>query len=136
MVAWLLSVRPVLGHYGPVNDIEELTRLNVQFIDAFRKGSWEVLEPILAPGFRYLSGSTGKVEELPEYVTDLQTNPSPGLEIDQVVIHVDGDSAVVSARCTSDKVRYSRYVDSYHRDPARGWICFHACVWPLKAAGS
>ena len=116
------------------NDLEALTQLNVQFIDAFRKGSWEVLGPILTPTFKYLSGSTGQVQELPDYIEDLQTNPEPNLEIDQVVIQLDGDCAVVSARCTSDGKRFSRYVDSYRRGGPLGWTCFHACVWPLKAA--
>ncbi len=115
-----------------MDDIEVLTQLNVQFIDAFRKGSWQLLEPILTPSFQYLSGSTGQVQSLPDYIEDLTTNPTPELEIDQVVIRVDGDCAVVSARCTSDRVSYSRYVDSYRRH-AGGWTCFHACVWPLKA---
>lgn len=114
-----------------VDDIAVLTQLNEQFIEAFRKGSWEMLRPILSPSFQYLSGATGKVEELPAYVEDLETNPSPTLEIDQVVIHVDGDSAAVSARTSAGAGRYSRYIDSYHRTAA-GWICFHACVWPLQ----
>jgi hypothetical protein len=117
--------------YIQVTDIEVLTQLNVQFIEAFRKGSWEILGQILTPTFQYLSGSTGEVQQLPEYIEDLQTNPSPDLQIDQVVIHLDGDAAVVSARCTSDGLRFSRYVDSYRRGE-QGWTCFHACVWPLK----
>ncbi len=114
-----------------VNDTEVLTQLNTQFIDAWRKGAWEVLEPILTPTFRYLDGASGQVQELPDYITDLKTNPAPTLEIDQVVIQVDGDSAVASARCTHDGVNFTRYVDSYHR-LEDGWGCFHACVWPLK----
>lgn len=113
------------------DDIEILTELNEQFIEAFRQGSWDILGKILTPGFQYLAGTTGKVEELPAYIEDLQTNPSPNLQIDQVVIHIDGDSAVVSARCFAEVGKYSRYVDSYHRVDG-AWRCFHACVWGLK----
>jgi hypothetical protein len=120
-------------HHIGVNDTEVLEQLNVQFIDAFRKGSWEVLGPILTPTFKYLSGATGEIQELPEYIEDLQTNPGPTIEIDQVVIHLDGDSAVVSSRVTADHQRYSRYVDSYHRGGPLGWTCFHACVWPIES---
>ena len=110
--------------------------IDVTVIEAFRKGSWEVLGPILTPTFQYLSGSTGTVQQLPEYIEDLQTNPEPDLTIDQVVIHLDGDSAVVSSRCTSDGKRFSRYLDSYRRGGPLGWTCFHACVWPLKDASA
>jgi hypothetical protein len=113
-----------------VDDIKVLTELNEQFIDAFRKGSWEILEPILSPSFRYLDGASGEVEELPEYIDSLKHNPVPDIEIDQVAIHVDGDVAVVSAR-SKRPGRSSRYVDSYERRQDR-WVCYHACVWPLK----
>ncbi len=44
-----------------MDDITVLTELNEQFIDAFRKGSWETLEPILSPDFAYLDGATGEM---------------------------------------------------------------------------
>jgi hypothetical protein len=44
-----------------VEDTQVLTRLNLQFIEAFRQGSWELLEPILSPSFSYLDGATGEV---------------------------------------------------------------------------
>jgi hypothetical protein len=114
-----------------MDDIATLTDLNVQFIDAFIKGSWEILEPILSPGFTYLNGRTGEVWDLPTYIDDLRRNAQPTLTIDQVRIHVDGDAAVVSARTNTRPDRYSRYVDSYERRDGR-WTCFHACVWPLQ----
>ncbi len=43
-----------------VDDVEVLATLNERFVDAFRKGSWQLLEPILAPGFSYLDGATGR----------------------------------------------------------------------------
>lgn len=127
----MLPAQSRLGHDSGVTDIDVLRQLNVQFIEAFQKGSWEVLGPILTPTFQYLSGSTGTVQELPAYIEDLETNPEPNLTIDQVVIHIDGDSAVVSSRCTSNGVRFSRYIDSYRRGGPLGWTCYHACVWPL-----
>jgi Domain of unknown function (DUF4440) len=112
-----------------VDDNAALLELNEQFIDAFRNGSWEQLEPVLSPGFSYLDGITGEVWEHERYVENLRANPSPTLQIDQVVVHVDGDTAVVSAR-TSRPGRHGRYVDTYERRDG-GWLCVHACVWPL-----
>jgi hypothetical protein len=115
-----------------VTDADALTQLNLRFIEAFRQGSWELLEPILSPSFSYLDGATGEVWSHERYVESLRENPSPALAIDQVVVHVDGDSAVVSARTSRRPGRYSRYVDTYERRDG-GWLCVHACVWPLPA---
>lgn len=112
------------------DDIATLTDLNAQFIEAFVQGKWEILEPILSPGFKYLNGRTGEVWDLPPYIEDLRKG-QPTLTIDEVVIHVDGDAAVVSARTNTRPGKYSRYVDSYERRDGR-WTCFHACVWPLQ----
>ncbi len=113
-----------------MDDVRLLTEANLQFVDAFRKGRWELLRPLLSPDFRYLDGATGELWDLPRYQADLEQNPAPTIEIDQVVIHIDGDVAAVSARSCSHPGRYNRYVDSYQRRPT-GWACFHACVWPL-----
>ena len=112
-----------------MDDEQALLALNEQFIDAFRNGSWEQLSPVLSPGFAYLDGATGEVWEHERYVENLRANPSPTLRIDQVVVHVDGDTAIVSAR-TSRPERRGRYVDTYERRDG-GWLCVHACVWPL-----
>jgi hypothetical protein len=40
-----------VAHDMTLNDTETLTELNRQFIEAFRQGSWDLLEPILSPGF-------------------------------------------------------------------------------------
>jgi len=111
------------------NDHETLRALNDQFIEAFRIGSWSTLEPVLAAGFRYLDGASGEVWEMPRYIESVGAHPDAQLRIDQVVIHLDGDVAVVSARSIRSD-RSSRYVDSYHRREGR-WLCYHACVWPL-----
>jgi hypothetical protein len=113
-----------------VDDITVLTELNSQFIDAFRQGSWELLEPILSPRFAYLDGATGEVWEHERYIENLGSNPSPSLSIDQLAVHVDGDTAVVSARTSRQPGRYGRYTDTYARRNG-GWLCVHACVWPL-----
>jgi hypothetical protein len=107
--------------------------LNEQFIEAFRKGSWELLEPILAPSFSYLDGATGEVWEHARYVDSLRDNPAPELRLDQVVIDVDGGTEVVSGRTSRQARVYKRYLDTYERRPD-GWRCIHACVWPLAAA--
>lgn len=117
------------------DDEAVLRALNEQFIEAFRQGSWETLEPVLSDSFAYLDGTTGDVWPHERYVANLRDNPSPALEIDQVVVHVDGDTAVVSARTTRGQGRYGRYVDTYTRR-ADGWECVHACVWPLVATES
>lgn len=114
-----------------MDDTKVLTDLNLQFIDAFRKGSWELLEPILSPSFAYLDGATGEVWAHERYVENLRANPSPSLAVDQVVVHVDGNTAVVSARTARQPGRYGRYVDTYERREG-GWLCVHACVWPLQ----
>jgi ketosteroid isomerase-like protein len=114
-----------------VGDTQVLLELNDQFIEAFRKGSWKMLEPILSPSFAYLDGNTGEVTELEAYAKSLDGSPVPDLTFDQVVVHVDGDAAVVSARTSVTPGRYSRYVDSYERRDGR-WTCYHACVWRLQ----
>jgi hypothetical protein len=113
-----------------VDDIDVLTELNHRFIDAFRQGSWEMLEPILAPSFAYLDGATGEVWKQERYIENLRSNPSPSLSIDQLVVHVDGDTAVVSARTSRQPHRHGRYIDTYARCDG-DWLCVHACVWPL-----
>ena len=116
-----------------MDDLQVLTKLNLQFIEACRQGSWELLEPILSPCFSYLDGATGEVWAHERYVQTLRDNPAPSLVIDQVRVHVDGDTAVASARTSRQAGRYSRYVDTYERRDD-GWLCVHACVWPLLAS--
>jgi Domain of unknown function (DUF4440) len=116
-----------------MDDTKELTELNAQFIEAFRQGSWDLLEPILSSSFSYLDGATGEVWAHERYVENLRTNPAPALSIDQVVVHVDGNTAVVSARSSRKADSYGRYVDTYERRDG-GWVCIHACVWPLPAS--
>jgi ketosteroid isomerase-like protein len=114
------------------DDVATLTELNERFIEAVRQGSWEMLEPILSPGFTYLDGNTGQTRDLPPYREMLAANPAPDLAIDQLAVHVDGDAAIVSARTASAtrSGRHSRYLDSYQRRGDR-WVCVHACVWRL-----
>lgn len=117
------------------DDEAVLRALNERFIEAFRQGSWELLEPILSPSFAYLDGATGEVWSHERYVDNLRAHPAPVLRIDQVAVHVDGDTAVVSARTSRTLGRHGRYVDTYARRAA-GWECVHACVWPLAPAES
>ncbi|MGI8696180.1 MAG: DUF4440 domain-containing protein [Mycobacteriales bacterium] len=107
-----------------------MTELNAQFIDAVRDGSWERLRPVLSPSFRYLDGATGELWEMARYIEDLRANPAPTIGVDQLVVHVDGDAAVVSARSSTRPGQANRYVDSYRRCNGT-WVCYHACVWPL-----
>ena len=113
-----------------MDDVAQLTELNLRFIEAFRQGSWKLLEPILAPTFVYLNGKSGEVQQLPDYIDDLEGRPLPALAIDEVAVHVDGDTGFVSARTTGGSNRFSRYLDTYARSD-EGWVCVHASVWPL-----
>jgi Domain of unknown function (DUF4440) len=113
-----------------MEDMARLEELNERFIEAFRRGSWELLEPILSPSFSYLDGASGEVWRHERYVENIRNNPAPALAIDQLAVHVDGDTAVVSARTSRRPGVYGRYVDTYARRDGE-WQCVHACVWPL-----
>lgn len=114
-----------------MDDIAELIARNDHFIQACRQGSWELLQQILAPEFSYLDGRTGAVWPMDRYIADLRANPTSTLRIDQVHVQVAGNSAMVSARTTADgRPGRNRYLDSYERR-ANGWVCVHACVWPV-----
>jgi hypothetical protein len=112
-----------------MDDVNALILLNERFIAACRVGSWEDLEPILAAAFAYVDGTTGERWDMDRYITELRAKPNPGLTIDDVVIHVAGNTAGVSARCANGTGRTSRYLDVYARE-ADGWKCVQACVWP------
>lgn len=115
-----------------MGDVDALLERNEHFIQACRRGSWELLSEILGPEFRYLDGCSGQVWTPERYVTDLEQNPDPSLMIDEVAVHVAGDTAGVSARTRSAARpdRANRYLDTYERRGGR-WLCVHACVWPL-----
>ena len=129
-----VGTRPVTARTG--QDTAEVQRLNEQFIDACRQGSWELLRPILSDSFGYVDGDTGEPWDLDRYITDLRAHPSPDLTIDQVVIRVVGDVACVTARTSRGAGKHNRYLDVYASEPG-GWRCCHASVWPTdKAAAS
>lgn len=86
-----------------MEDTAELVARNEHFIAACRRGSWTQLRPILGADFRYLDGRTGNLWNQPSYISDLEANPAPSLAIDEVVVHVAGDTAVVSARTTATR---------------------------------
>ena len=115
-----------------MDHVKTLTEMNEQFIDAWRKGSWELIEPLLAPTFCYLDGTTGEVTEYDGYRKDLDGHPNPTIGIDQVVIRVNGNVGSVSARSFRgpDPERFKRYLDTYELRDGR-WQCVHATVWPL-----
>jgi len=115
-----------------LNDRRVLRALNEQFIEAFRQGSWELLAPILTPSFSYLDGTTGEVWTLSRYIESLRSHPVANLTLDQVMIHVDGETAVVAGRTSRPAGGCRRYLDTYTHTPD-GWRCVHACVWPLPA---
>ncbi|WP_109505447.1 DUF4440 domain-containing protein [Nocardioides speluncae] len=119
---------PVSDH---ASDVVQLRELNGRFIAACRLGSWEDLKPVLSDRFAYVDGSTGERWETARYIEDLRANPIPNLTIDQVDIHVAGDTAGVSARTTGGTGRFNRYLDVYARE-ADGWRCVQASVWPLR----
>jgi hypothetical protein len=111
-------------------DARILADLNQQFISACRLGSWEKLSLVLSDHFAYVDGLTGEQWELARYIDDLRAGPSPTLGVDQVVVHVAGDTGSVSARSSNGSGRHNRYIDVYARE-TDGWKCVQACVWPL-----
>src|ERR1039457_4618807 len=114
-----------------MDDVSQLLELNEQFIDACRKGSWDMLRPILSPSFGYIDGTTGEVWERQQYIDDIEGQPAPGLGIDQVAVHVDGDTAGVSARGLGRPAGRSPGSGDTYEGRAGGWRCVHAGVWPL-----
>jgi hypothetical protein len=118
-----------------MDDVSRLIELNDQFLDAFRRGSWQMLKPILAPDFSYLDGNAGEVWPLERYIAELDGKPVPSIAFDQVRVHVAGDVAVVSARTSRRAGTHKRYVDTYARCDGQ-WLCVHACVWPLATDGT
>jgi SnoaL-like domain len=112
--------------------VKVLTELNLQFIDAWRKGAWELLDPILSPEFSYLDGVTGEVTDREQYRRDVLSGAAPTIGIDQVVVHVDGQTAVVSARSFRgpSPESFKRYADTYELRDGE-WTCVHACLWPI-----
>jgi hypothetical protein len=113
-----------------MDDVSELVELNSRFINAFRRGSWDLLKPILAPDFSYIDGTSGEVWPMDRYIAELDGNALPLLDVDEVRVHVACDVAVVSARSSSKPGQFNRYADTYARRDGR-WTCVHACVWPL-----
>jgi hypothetical protein len=112
-----------------MDDIAVLKELNEQFIEACRKGDWGMLQPILSPSFVELHGGTGAITELDAYAEDLKANSIPALEIDQVHVHVDGNTAVVSARTDwGAPDNQGRYADTYEKRDG-SWVCTHATIW-------
>jgi hypothetical protein len=93
-------------------------------------GSWEDLSHVLSDRFAYVDGSTGERWDMSRHIADLREHPSPGLTVDQVVVHVAGDTAGVSARSTAGTGSFNRYLDVYAREGGT-WTCVQACVWPL-----
>lgn len=115
-----------------MDDVKQLTTLNGRFIEACRAGSWEELRPVLSERFRYVDGATGELWDMERYIADLGANPSPQLLIDQLVVHVAGETAGVSARTSSGTGTHNRYLDVYAREGDE-WKCVQACVWPTEA---
>ena len=115
-----------------MDDLQELTVLNDRFIAACRAGSWNDLSQILSSRFRYVDGVTGSCWEMDRYIEDLSSHPNPELSIDQVVVHLAGDTAGVSARTSNGTGSHHRYLDIYARESGE-WKCVQACVWPAES---
>lgn len=129
----VVGVRPL--HKTPrmdqaAQDAELIRALNEIFIQACREGSWAMLSQVCSPDFRYVDGVTRELWDPEAYIEDLEENPAPSLAIDQVTIHVAGDTAGVSARTSHASGARSRYLDVYSRTDD-GWLCVQATVWPL-----
>jgi Domain of unknown function (DUF4440) len=113
-----------------VNDLDQLTERNEQFVEACRKGSWAILQRIVAPTFSHLDGASGEVWEIDRYIRHLRHHPAPALRVDQLVIHIDGNTAAVSARSLRLPATTHRYLNTYVRRDGE-WLCVHGCTWPV-----
>jgi hypothetical protein len=115
-----------------VEDVVQLEARNAEFVAACREEFWARLRAILVEGFQSLYGGTGQTWDGARYAADPRANPAPALWIDEVVVHLAGQTATASARTHSDSWpgRANRYMDTHVR---RGgsWRCVHACGWPL-----
>ena len=114
-----------------MDDVAILTELNQQFVEACRRGSCEQLRSMFSPSFTYLNGATGEVWGTTRFLQDVVENPSPSVRIDQLVIHIDGNTAAVSARSLRLPNSSNRYLDTYERRNGE-WRCVHSCAWPLE----
>jgi hypothetical protein len=114
-----------------VDDVATLTELNRQVVEAFQRGSAEELRELFSPSFTYLDGATGEVWCANRFLQDVVDHPSPTVRFDQLVIHVDGNTAAVSARSLRLPNSSRRYLDTYERRNG-GWECVHSCAWPLE----
>ncbi len=101
------------GDDRSMDDHEQLRALNDQFIDAWRHASWPELQRVLAADFCYIDGTSGEMWSETRYRQDLEASAAPSLSIDQVVVHVAGDTAAVSARTHNGARRPNRYLDVY-----------------------
>jgi hypothetical protein len=115
-----------------VDDIAALTVRNEHVTGACRQGPREQPRHILGSGFRYLGGRTGEAWDQVRYAANLRHNPAPSPAIGQVVIHVAGNTAAVSARTRNNSRlhRHNRYPGTCERRGGH-WLCAHGCVWPL-----
>jgi Domain of unknown function (DUF4440) len=113
-----------------LTDLEQLTAHNERFVEATRRGTWAILQPVLAPLFEHLDGATGEVWEIDRYMRHLRHNPAPTLRVDQLVIHINGNTASVSARSLRLPATTFRYLDTYERRDGE-WLCVHSCRWPV-----
>jgi ketosteroid isomerase-like protein len=111
------------------DDVRTLTEINTRFLGAWQVGSREQLGLVLDPDFVYFDGVTGETTDRDGYMARL-TGPVASLAFDQTLVHVFGDTAVVTARTTRDGTSYNRYVDTYRRAEG-GWRCVHGCLWPV-----
>jgi hypothetical protein len=115
-----------------VDDIAALAARDEHVTGACRQGPREQLGQMLGSGVRYLGGRAGEAWDEDRYAANLRHNPAPSPAIGQVVIHIAGSTAAVSAHTRSDTRprRHSRYPGTCERRGGH-WVCLHGCVWPL-----
>lgn len=75
---------------------------------------------------------TGRISDVNVYAATVTGNRAPARSIDDVNVHVDGNTAVVSARTHwGEPGTFRRYADTRERRDGR-WVCSHASVWRLS----
>jgi ketosteroid isomerase-like protein len=116
----------------------EIKRLDQEFCRLYYAKDVEGLRTLLDPGFTYVDGATGA--EVPRAEFDrwcLEAAPMRNLIHDQVHTKIEGDTAVLSARNSLERLvdgawkRFDwRYVNIYRRAGGQ-WRCTFATVYKV-----
>jgi ketosteroid isomerase-like protein len=113
------------------DDLETLTRLNLDYIDSVQHGDVRRFDEILAPDFLCSSPDGSLLDKNAFLAQTAKPVTISGLAIDDVHIRIMGDVAIIHARTsyrTADgQQRHGRYTDVWARRDGR-WLAVSAHV--------